>query len=60
MLLLLTLCSFAANLGGRYFDPLVTIIARDFLAPTAVVAKLALMPRPGLTVEAVGSAPSPE
>ncbi|MGE0749223.1 MAG: MFS transporter [Variibacter sp.] len=40
MLLLLTLCSFAANLGGRYFDPLVTAIARDFLAPTTVVALL--------------------
>ncbi|MGE0522014.1 MAG: MFS transporter [Variibacter sp.] len=40
MLLLLTLCGFAANLGGRYFDPLVTAIARDFLAPTTMVALL--------------------
>lgn len=40
MLLLLTLCSFAANIGGRYFDPMVTAIARDFLAPTTMVALL--------------------
>lgn len=40
MLLLLALCSLAANLGGRYPDPLVTAIARDFSVSTQTVALL--------------------
>jgi predicted MFS family arabinose efflux permease len=40
VLLLLTFCSFGANMGGRYLDPLVTSIARDFGAPVATVALL--------------------
>jgi predicted MFS family arabinose efflux permease len=40
VLLLLTFCSFGANMGGRYLDPLITSIARDFGAPVATVALL--------------------
>jgi MFS family permease len=40
VLLLLSICGFAANLGGRYLDPLITSIARDFVSSTATVALL--------------------
>ena len=40
MLLLLSLCSFAANVGGRYFDPLITAIARDFGVAAGTAALL--------------------
>lgn len=40
LLVLLTLCSFAANISGRYLDPLVTSIARDLLVSTGTAALL--------------------
>lgn len=40
MLLLLTFCSFGANMGGRYLDPLITSISRDFGSPVTTVALL--------------------
>jgi predicted MFS family arabinose efflux permease len=40
VLVLLSLCSFAANVGGRYFDPLITAIARDFGVTAGTAALL--------------------
>ena len=40
MLVLLSLCSFAANVGGRYLDPLFTLIARDFAVTAGTAALL--------------------
>ncbi len=40
MLLLLSLCSFAANVGGRYFDPLITMVGRDFAVTAGTAALL--------------------
>jgi predicted MFS family arabinose efflux permease len=40
VLVLLSLCSFAANVGGRYFDPLITAIARDFGVSAGTAALL--------------------
>lgn len=40
LLVLLSLCSFAANISGRYLDPLVTSIARDFVVPVGTAALL--------------------
>jgi predicted MFS family arabinose efflux permease len=40
MLLILSLCGLAANLSGRYLDPLVTAIARDLAVPVSAAALL--------------------
>jgi predicted MFS family arabinose efflux permease len=40
VLALLSLCSFAANLGARYFDPLITLVARDFGVAAGTAALL--------------------
>ena len=32
MLVLLSMCSFAANVGGRYFDPLMPVVYATVLA----------------------------
>lgn len=41
MLLLLSLCALAANLSGRYLDPLVTGVARDFAVAPGTAALIA-------------------